>query len=333
MAALEFGDRALQHRLADDQLADEIHHRVDARGVHAQCILRSVGSAGGSAVGIAFVGGSRFMFDCADACGNGRGFRFEKNIEEVAGFRLLFFDLLNGNARDDGGHVAALANPIGGVRRGKRGLDHAGLFDFGGLFRTQRENFSGAFESFAREFERSGGQERFGIELNADLIDAFAAAECFGDHQPLVLGPFELRFASGLLGLREWFRQKALNVFAQSAAGGRLQIVAIGREHFVECVRGGENHFGDQAGVLLREFRSQDVFQIVRELAQLAEAARGRVALQRVHGAANAAKLLFVAGALFEREAGFVHGLENLLGALEEEIAEFGGVLVGEKGH
>ena len=38
-------------------------------------------------------------------------------------------------------------------------------------------------------------------------------------------------------------------------------------------------------------------------------------------------------GLLFERQAGFVHALENLLGALEEELAKLGGVFVGRKVH
>ena len=36
MAAFEFGDGALEHRLADDQLADQIHHGVDAAAPRAE---------------------------------------------------------------------------------------------------------------------------------------------------------------------------------------------------------------------------------------------------------------------------------------------------------
>ncbi len=122
-------------------------------------------------------------------------------------------------------------------------------------------------------------------------------------------------------------------MFVQRAAGGRLQVVPIGRQHFVERVGGGENHFSDQARVLLGELRREHVFQIVRELAEFAIAASGRIALERVHGAANMAKLFEVAGALFERETRFVHALENFLGALEEKVAKLGGLLVGRKTH
>ena len=36
---LELDDRAVQHGFADDQLADEIHDVVDARGIHSQRIF------------------------------------------------------------------------------------------------------------------------------------------------------------------------------------------------------------------------------------------------------------------------------------------------------
>jgi hypothetical protein len=36
---------------------------------------------------------------------------------------------------------------------------------------------------------------------------------------------------------------------------------------------------------------------------------------------------------LFEREAGFIHGLENLRGALEKEVAKFGRAIVGQEIH
>jgi hypothetical protein len=43
--------------------------------------------------------------------------------------------------------------------------------------------------------------------------------------------------------------------------------------------------------------------------------------------------LLDVAGMPFQGESRLVHALENLLGALEEEIAELGGLFVGRKTH
>jgi hypothetical protein len=43
--------------------------------------------------------------------------------------------------------------------------------------------------------------------------------------------------------------------------------------------------------------------------------------------------VLGVARVLFKRQAGFVHPLEDLPGALEEEIAEFGCALIGREFH
>ena len=52
-----------------------------------------------------------------------------------------------------------------------------------------------------------------------------------------------------------------------------------------------------------------------------------------MNGATDTAEVFFVARMVFKRESGLIHGLENLRGALEEEIAEFRSTLVGEKGH
>ncbi len=122
-------------------------------------------------------------------------------------------------------------------------------------------------------------------------------------------------------------------MFAQGVARGRLQFIAVGREHFVESVRGGEDDFGDSGGVLLGQLRGEHVLELVGQLAQLAKTAGRRIALQRVHGAANVAKLFLVARLLFERETGFVHILENLLRALEKEVAKLRSVFVGRKAH
>src|SRR5271168_3985180 len=120
-------------------------------------------------------------------------------------------------------------------------------------------------------------------------------------------------------------------MFAQRASGGRLQVVPVRCQHFMKSVSGGEHNFGDQAGVLQHQFRSQHVFEFVRELAQFSEAACSGITLERVNRTPNAAQAFLVAGAIFERESGLVHSLEDLRSALKEKIAELGGALVGEK--
>ena len=55
-----------------------------------------------------------------------------------------------------------------------------------------------------------------------------------------------------------WLAQQSLNMFAKRAAGGRLKIIAIGCQHFVKRVSGSQNHFRDEPGMLLGEFRRQE---------------------------------------------------------------------------
>ena len=110
-------------------------------------------------------------------------------------------------------------------------------------------------------------------------------------------------------------------------------MIAVCRQHFVERVGGGEDDFGNQAGMFFYEFGCEDVFQIVREFAEFAVAAGGGIAFQGVNGAADAAKSFFIVRAVFERKASFIHGLENFFRTLEEEFAEFGSALVVKERH
>jgi hypothetical protein len=48
MALVKFGEAAMQHGLADDQLTDQVHDGVDARGIYAQSAF---GNRGGGRTG------------------------------------------------------------------------------------------------------------------------------------------------------------------------------------------------------------------------------------------------------------------------------------------
>ncbi len=69
------------------------------------------------------------------------------------------------------------------------------------------------------------------------------------------------------------------------------------------------------------------------QLAELAVAASGGVAFERVHGPAHLAQQLLVFGMLLQLQALVVEILQQLRGALKEELAEFGGAVVGKEAH
>src|SRR4029077_9447948 len=75
--------------------------------------------------------------------------------------------------------------------------------------------------------------------------------------------------------------------------------------------------------------RREDVFQFVRNFAELVETTSSRIALERVYGAANAANNFFVRGTSFELQAGFIKRLQQFVGALKEESAQLGAAIVG----
>ena len=104
---------------------------------------------------------------------------------------------------------------------------------------------------------------------------------------------------------------------------GGGEFLPVGFEHFSKDVRGGEDHFGNRLRFLFHQLRRKHIFEIVRELAQLAKAASRGVALQRVHRAANVAKLLGVAGSSSSASPASIHALKKFLRALKKEVAKF----------
>src|ERR1700722_17185953 len=99
-------------------------------------------------------------------------------------------------------------------------------------------------------------------------------------------------------------------------------MVAIGGKHFVESIGGGQHHFGNQRGVFLGQLRRKNVFELMRQLAKFAKATSRGIALQGVDRASNAAKIFLVRWTLFEREANFIHVLEDFRGAFKEKLAK-----------
>ena len=77
MLFVEFRERAVEHGLADDQLADEIHDRIDTRGIHAEGAFGNGGSRrAGSCCFCRFVG-----LDSFRAGGNKLG---RLSLEQIA---------------------------------------------------------------------------------------------------------------------------------------------------------------------------------------------------------------------------------------------------------
>ncbi len=123
------------------------------------------------------------------------------------------------------------------------------------------QNLARAFERFLGQFEGRGRKKRFGIEMQRHVIDNFGAAERLRNHQPFVFGPGKFRFRDGFCGrLLPGLFQEALNMLAESAAVGRLQIVAIGRENLVKRVGSSENDFGDRRAIFFGKFGREDIF-------------------------------------------------------------------------
>src|SRR6266576_3766217 len=99
----------------------------------------------------------------------------------------------------------------------------------------------------------------------------------------------------------------------------------------METVGGGENDFGDSLASRDDQSGRQQVLQAVREFAELAESAGGGIALEGVHGAAHASQCVGVARVALEKDPCFIQLLKQILRALKEEFAKFGGAFLGKK--
>jgi len=98
---VELGERAVKHGLADDQFTDEIHDRVDARGVDTE---RAFGNSGNRRRAIALIGRRRTgVF--GGARGNLRGLGFQKITEEFVFGSLGVFRGFDANFGDDCGNL------------------------------------------------------------------------------------------------------------------------------------------------------------------------------------------------------------------------------------
>jgi hypothetical protein len=81
----------------------------------------------------------------------------------------------------------------------------------------------------------------------------------------------------------------------------------------------------------LSDLQRKDVFQFVRDFAQLVEPACGRIALQRVDSAADTPDEFLIGRTFFELQPSIVDDLENLRGALKKECAELCAAILGQE--
>src|SRR5579864_2584848 len=103
-------------------------------------------------------------------------------------------------------------------------------------------------------------------------------------------------------------------------------------QNAIEGVGGAEHQFhqvGARRGA--GYFRSQRILQFMSDLAEFAETDRRRIALERMHGAANAAHDLRILWGLLQAECFLVQSLQDLLRALKKELAQFHHAVVGEE--
>jgi len=120
MALIELGQRAVEHRFADDELTDEVHDGVRCRAESTEeCFQRRRAAAEPGAR----ISQSRRCAVVLCVCGRVGGLRFENVARSfvLAGFNVAH--ALDAQFGDDRGNAAALRNAFFGLRCGQSGFD------------------------------------------------------------------------------------------------------------------------------------------------------------------------------------------------------------------
>jgi len=115
--------------------------------------------------------------------------------------------------------------------------------------------------------------------------------------------------------------------------GRQLRVLLISGKHRGKAIGGGEHDFGKIRAVGASHLRREDVFEFVREFAEFVKPASRRIALKRVHNAANAANDFLVGRTRLEFQPGFVEPLQQFRGAFKEESAQLVVAIVGLAAH
>src|SRR5579863_526521 len=324
----------MQHGLADNQFADKIHYRFDARGIHTKSVL-GYGSDGGSARGL-LPASSVWRFQSLR--GQLGGLCVQKIAEEFLFARLGVGGCLNANVRNDRRNFATVRDVLQGMRRGESGFHD---FDSRGgkiIFGPKSDYRSTSMKNVANQLECSGAHHAVGVDSQRDVKYVVAAQQRFGNHKAFVFAPLEPggNMRGGCIRRRVcgvWRLQEMLNQGAQRIGRRRLVIFLIGREHALKGIDGGENNFREPSAVGLANLKRQNVFQLVSNFAELLKTARSRIALQCMDGAAHTANQIFIRGTLLQLQARVVDDLKDFRGTLKEERAEFVVAVLGQKGH
>ena len=189
MPLVEFGERAIEHGLPDDQFADEIHDRIDAGGIHSK------GALGYGVGGRAGIGGRRWSAVLAvfGSPVNGLGgLRLQQITEQLVLGSFRGGGTLQTHSGNDRRDVAALRDSRLGLRAGQGGFHN---LDGGGaniVLWAESDDGAATVKNVANELEGRGAHQAVWINAQGDVVNGLAAVHGFGNHKLFVFRPSEL---------------------------------------------------------------------------------------------------------------------------------------------
>ncbi len=244
MLLVKLGERAIEHGLADDQFADKIHNRIDARGIHAK---GAFGNGTCSRTGDGGLCGSPDFSRLSGTNDDLSGLRFQQLAEQFMFGRFRGGGALKTHVRDDGRNAAALEKLFFRLRTGQGGFYN---FHGGGseiVFRAQSDKCAAAMKNVANELKSSSAHQAIGIDAKSDVVNGLATMHSFRNHELLVFGPGKLRrqLGHGRTGAirRSGFLQQFPNHSVERIRRWGFLATLVRRKHGAKTIGRRENQF------------------------------------------------------------------------------------------
>ena len=186
MLLVEFGEGAVQHGLADDQFADQVHDRVNARGIHTKSAL---GNGDGSGARSRRLGSAVALNSFHGTCGRLRRLGFQQIAKQFMLGHLRSSDFFDADFGDNRRDPATVEQLFLGLRAGKRSFHE---FDIRGrhiVFRAQGYDGAASVKNVANELKCRGAHEAVRINAKSDVVNRIAAVDGLGNHELFVFRP------------------------------------------------------------------------------------------------------------------------------------------------
>ncbi len=176
MALIEFGERTVQHGLANDQFTHEVHDGVNTRGIYSQHTFGDSRDGRARATIFARTGGVFVVGRCGS---NFLRLRFKQFTEQLVIGGVGCGSAFDPDFRDDRRNPAALAEQIFRGATGNRCFHNFNCCRGSIVFRTESDHRAATMQYVSNKLEGGGAHHAVRINAQGDVVYGFTAVQGF----------------------------------------------------------------------------------------------------------------------------------------------------------